>query len=267
MIKKLVIVAGVLLVGGWLLARTDLGSYTKTAWSHVKGSVKNTVPVTFEIKRAKDMIASLDKEADKLICTMAEQQVDKERLEADTIKCQAFLEQEEREIKAANEQLKTNKTMFVSGSARVSRDRFALDLERRFQAYRLHEAALKSRKQTLNMHHETLNAARANLDALKAAKEDLQARLDKLETELQIVQAEEARAKRASKYDDSRLAKIKNLVDDIEKQVNVRRVEVQLRENHKVPAPTPAVTSSGTDITVRIDGHFEEATASSKSDE
>ena len=75
MLKKLFVAGGVLLVGGWLWAKTDLGSYAHTAWNQIRGTVKKQVPMSFEIKRAKDMIANLDGEVDKIIGGMANQMV------------------------------------------------------------------------------------------------------------------------------------------------------------------------------------------------
>lgn len=256
MIKKLLIVGAVVLAGAFVFAKTDLGSYASTAWSSMKGCVKKQVPIDFEIKRAKGMVASLDKEADKLISVMANQMVAIESLEKKVTDGQARIEKDEQEIRVANDQLKSKDVVFVSTLGSTSREQFSIDLERRFNRFKVQKATLENQKQTLGTHRETLNAAKDHLEALRASRGDLQARIEKLETDLRIVRAAEARSKNSCTFDDSELKKVKDLVNQIEEQISARRYEVELRDG-KRPTLVPVVTHNTTDLVKEIDSHFD----------
>lgn len=264
MIKKALVVLGVLLVGGWLWAKTDLGSYAKTAWKNLRASVKRQVPVEFDIQRARDMLASLDGEADKLIGVMAEEMAGIEKGEKEITDLQAAVARQEEIIRDMNTRLKTEGSVITVGGTQRSRDRFAADLERKFTNFKLAQGTLESKKESLEYRRQNLDAAKEQLEALRAKKAELHARIERVETELRKVQADEAWANRCGKFDDTQLAKVKDLVEELETAVKTRKYEVKLRGEDRtiVTAPTPSVSPA--DLTQEIDSHLGSKTVAEK---
>jgi hypothetical protein len=258
MLKKALIGVGVLLVGGFIWAKTDLGSYAKTAWKQARQSVKASVPIDFEIKRAKDMLGSLDKADDRLISAMANEMVAIKHLENETKTMQANLEVKRNEVQVRNADLKkSDKTVFVSSEGEFNREQFALDLERRFKRVKDMEAMVKAKKELLGQHKERLSAAREQRDGLKDQKKDLESRIQALETQLELLKAAEARNK--YRLDDGQLtelARVKELVDSLEKRIETSMTEMQLRSEGKpVETKVPTVPAS-TSLTSDIDSYF-----------
>jgi chromosome segregation ATPase len=258
MIKKAIVVLGVLLVGGWLWAKTDLGSYAKTAWREARRAVKQQVPVDFEIKRAKDMLASLNGEEDKLVSAMAKEMVAIEGFEKEIAKTETTLENLGQEVKTANKELKEGRTVLTMGGLEYrNREQFALNLERAFGRYQSMETGLKYKKESLTNHRHALAAAKEQLDALQVAKKELQARIELAELELENIKVAQARSNNVYKFDDSELAKVKSLVDEIEKTIKTEAYEMKLRGDQVRPATTntPARTAKP-ELTREIDSYF-----------
>ena len=81
MCRKLIFsLGGMLLVGGLLFGK-DAVSYVSTAFHKVQGTVKESVPVEFEIDRARQMVKDLVPEIRKNMQVIAKEEVEVERLE------------------------------------------------------------------------------------------------------------------------------------------------------------------------------------------
>jgi chromosome segregation ATPase len=260
MFRKLFILAGIVLIGGWLWARSDAGSYAKTAWKEITSCAKGQVPLSFEIKRAKDMLAQLDRTDDKLISAMAGEMVAIKHLERDVEQLQANLEREKEVIQSAAERIKSSTTLT---SEKGGRDVQATDLERRFRLYRQKEATLKNQKDLLAEHQERLNAVKEQRDGLRSQKAELMARIQKLETEVEILKAAETRSKKWLGDSEIReVAKLKELVDSLERRIETGMTELQLRQDQKAsPAKAVPMRISTTNLVQEIEVHFGTAKA------
>jgi predicted nucleic acid-binding Zn-ribbon protein len=257
MLKKALIVLGVLLVGGWLWAKTDVWSYAKTAWHEGRAYVKKQVPLDFEIKRAREMIASLNQEEDKLISVMAKQMVAIEGLEKEIERDRGHLARQKDEIQAKNDELKSGQAVLVSDGIELGRDVFVFSLEKQFNNFVANESAAEAKTKTLDYHKQSLAGAKEQLDAVRSQKHELQARLDLAEVELQNVKAAQARSRCVVKFDDSQLAKVKELVDEIETNIREQKYELKLRDNQRTVTTTPTrSTRSPSNLAKDIDSHF-----------
>jgi chromosome segregation ATPase len=257
MLKKVLIGVGVLFAIGILCWTTDVGSYAWTAFKETKAFAKQQVPIEFEIKRARDMLGSLDKLDDKLVSTMATEIVAKKKLEREVSEAEVALASFRDDLRTRNEKLKTL-TVSKEGSGR---DQFAQDLERRFKRFKTAEATLKAKKELLAQHEERLAAAKEQREGLKGQKADLASRIEALETQVAVLKAAEARTK--CRIDDGQLtelARVKELVDSLEQRIDTSMTELQLREEIRSgtqPTSAPAIHSN-TSLTQEIDDYLGE---------
>lgn len=81
MIKKLILGGGIVLVLALLFFGWDLVSYVHTSAGYVSQAVKDSVPMEFQIDRARGMIEGLEPDIRKNLHEIAKAQVDVERLE------------------------------------------------------------------------------------------------------------------------------------------------------------------------------------------
>jgi chromosome segregation ATPase len=255
MLKKALIGVGVLLVLAVVAWQTEVGSYVVTAFKEGKAFCKKQVPIEFEIKRAKDMLASLEKVDDKLISALATEMVNKKKLEREVGEGDVALAAARDALKARNEAFKS---IQVGGSS-VQREAVAIDLERQFKRFKTMEATLKTKKELLAQHDERVSAVKEQRDGLKAQKTDLQARVEGLETQVALLKAAEARSRH--RIDDSQLtelSRVKELVDGLEERIEKSMTELQLREDIKASAPTssPSFSVSTTGLAQEIDSYL-----------
>src|SRR5690242_950870 len=98
MLKKLLISGvGVGLLGLFLFGR-DAASYVGTSLGWVKDSVKNAVPIEFEIKRARDMLKDLVPEIRTNMHLIAKEEVEAEKLKKQIAESTTKLDKDRAEL-------------------------------------------------------------------------------------------------------------------------------------------------------------------------
>lgn len=233
MIRKLIFGAVAVAVLGYLAWATEVGSYLTTAWKQGTAFCKQQVPIEFEIKRAKDMLANLEQVDDKLISALASEMVNRKRLEREVAEAEAAVASAREQLRSRNEAFKN-----IPVSNGSQRDRMAADLERLFKRVKVMEATLKTKKDLLAQHEERVQAVKEQRDGLRAQKADLQARIEALETQVALLKAAETKSRQ--RIDDAQLGelnRIKELVDALEERIEKSMTELQLREEIKPQAP------------------------------
>ena len=80
MIRKAILGAAVVVLAAGFFFGRDVFSYATTSVGWVKGSVKNSVPIEFEIERARKMVKNLVPDIRKNMHTIAQEEVELERL-------------------------------------------------------------------------------------------------------------------------------------------------------------------------------------------
>ncbi|MBW3541741.1 MAG: hypothetical protein KY476_15855 [Planctomycetes bacterium] len=255
MIKKIVIGTGIALFAGWFFFGKGLFSYARTAANELRHSVRGEVPVEFEVKRARDEVEALVPEIRQCMRLVAEQQVEIEHLREGIDRKTAGLAEQKEAILALRQHLDSGREQFVSFGRSYNRDEVARDLARKFERYETAEAMLDRDVKVLAAHEKTLEANQRKLDEMLGAKRELEVQLAQLEARLKTLQAAEAAS--ALEFDDSQLAKARGLIDELNKQLDVRAamLEADGRMVDGIPVETqPSVAPA--DITERIDSKF-----------
>ncbi len=81
MIRKLFIVGGGVILVGALVAGRDVFSYLRTSAGYVTDAVRESVPIEFQVDRARGMIQDLVPEVRKNMHVIAKEEVEVERLD------------------------------------------------------------------------------------------------------------------------------------------------------------------------------------------
>lgn len=219
MFKKLILVGfGVTLVAGLLLG-SDACSYVRTSATHVKDSVKDNFPVTFEIDRARKMIESLTPEIRDNMHVIAKEEVEVERLRKKIDQLESQLHKSESEIIQMKGDLESNQSYFQYAGRRYSEVEVRTDLANRFARHRTKDATYTSLVKVLSARERGLDAARQKLEQMLATKRQLVVDIENLEARHKMVEV--AQTSSDFQFDDSRLSRTKGLITDIQTRIEV----------------------------------------------
>jgi len=122
---------GLCLVGGLLLG-SDLISYVSTSARSVSSAVKDSVPIEFELRRARDLLEEIIPEMHANIRLIAQEEVEIAGLKSDIKESDRTLAEEEKRVQKLAGLLTTTQDKYVLGDRRYSRQQVKEDLARRF---------------------------------------------------------------------------------------------------------------------------------------
>lgn len=219
MIKKLIFTGGLLLLGSVLLFGSEAVSYLRTSTGYVKDSVYNSVPVEFQIQRARQMLKDLVPEVQKNMHLIAREEVEVQRLANQVGELDSRLAKEKDQISQLKGDLASGRRELHYGSRAYTVDQVKLDLANRFQRYKTSDATLASLRAMHAAREKSLEAARQKLEGMLASRRQLQVEVENLEARNQMVAA--ARTTSNYQFDESRLGRVKALVDDLKARLEV----------------------------------------------
>ena len=240
MLRKGLVAGGALaLLLGLFLGR-DVFSYVKTSFGWVKTSVKDSVPVQFELERARKMIQDLDPEISQHKRQIAREELDLQKLTAQVADEQAKVTKNWAEIQTLKSDLSRGDSNYVYAGHTYTVKQVETDLTNRFDRYQTKDATVQKLRKILDARERGLTAAQEKLKAMIAAKRQLEVEVENLEARLKMVEV----AKAANEFviDDSQLSRTRQLLTDIESRIEVDAQMVNAEElvQDEIPLETPA---------------------------
>src|SRR5215470_735528 len=213
MVKKGIFLAtAVAILTGLLFGREGF-SHVKTSLGWVRQSVRESVPVEFEISRARQMIKDLDPEIHRNMHLIAKEEVEVKHLRDQLGDADKQLVKNRSDIERLTRDLKSGDSHFVYCGKSYSSKQVENDLTRRFEQYKVKEATLGKLTQVLAARERGLDAAREKLKTMQAAKGQLEVDTANLDARLEMVKV--AQSTSEFNFDDSRLSRTKELIRDI----------------------------------------------------
>ena len=219
MFKKLLLV-GLLLAGiAFLFVGREAASYVSTTAGWVKDSVKGSVPMEFELERARQMVKDLDPEIRKNMHVIAKEEVEVQRLGEQIQEREGKQDKDRNELMRLRTDLQSGQQIFQYASRRYTADEVRVDMARRLERCKSNDATLESMRKVLKSREAGLEAAKTKLLAMQNSKATLIAKLAEIDARREEVAAAEA-ANQLS-FDDSLLGQVKSLVSDLQTRVEV----------------------------------------------
>ncbi len=219
MIRKLLFVsAGLVLVGLFVFGR-HAASYVGTGAGWVRDTVKDSVPLDFEIDRARNMVGSLEPEIKKNMHVIAKEEAEVERLQQRIDQAAEKLDKDTFELKVLKNDVASGKESFKYSGRIYTVSQVKTDLANRLERVKTADATIDSLRDILNARQQGLEAGRQKLEAMLNAKQQLLAKIEHLEA--QWKQVEVAQAASEFSFDDSKLGIVKQLVDDLQTRIQV----------------------------------------------
>lgn len=256
MIRKAIYGATAAAVLGGLVFGRDVFSYARTWGSGLREAVRAEVPLDFEVQRARKLVEELVPDIRHCMHTIAEQQVELEDLNRQIAQKSEALQKQQEAILALKADLETGKTTFVYASANraYTADEVRRDLTRRFERFKVAQATVDRERQILKAKQTALQANQKKLEELLNSKQDLEVQIAELEARLKSVQAVETVS--ALRIDDSRLSRAKQLIHELNKQIDVKEKLLATEGTWTGEIPVETDLEPAADITVQIDEYF-----------
>jgi chromosome segregation ATPase len=242
MIKKAILGTMVVLVLTFVLLGRGAWSYVRTSLGYVKESVHESVPIGFQIDRARQMIRDLEPEVRKNMHLIAKEEVEVEKLQKQVTDLEARLTKEEEELKKLHADVKSGKTSFEYGGRKYNAEQVRSDMACRFDRLKTGQATLKSLREIYTARSKGLDAARQKLEGMLAARRQLKVDVENLEARMHLIAA--AQTTSSYSFDDTQLGRVKELVNDLRTRLDVTErlvgTEATYRDEIPVNEPTPA---------------------------
>lgn len=219
MFKKLIMTGLVGGLGVVALCGTAGWSYLRTGYREARESVRQNVPIEWEIKRARQMIDDLKPEIGKNMQIVAREEVGVQRLAEDIDSKQQTLTKARQDILRLKGDLESGSVRFVYAGRKYSADQVRDDLASRFKQFQVHEKTTNKLNQVLVAREKNLDAARRKLDEMLSAKRQLEVEVENLQARLTMVEVAQTASPVA--LDDSQLSHTKQLLDSIRTRIDV----------------------------------------------
>ncbi len=250
--RSVIVVAGLSLVGGLLFGK-DVVSYVRSSAKSVRTAVKDSVPIEFELRRARDLLDEIIPEMHANIRLIAREEVEVAALNVDISKSENSMEEEQLRIAKLRDALGKPQAQYCFGSREYPRSYVKEDLARRFERFKESELVLTSKRRLLRTRENSLHAAMQLLERTRARKRMLKDKIEALASQHRLVKA--AAIGSQIRVDNSKLAQTEKLIAQIKKRLDVAE-RVLAHESQFVQAiPVDAVVEE--DLLTQVDEYFQ----------
>ena len=217
--KFAIATVAIFLVGGFIFWGRSFPSYIKTSARAVQQSVKDQVPIEFELRRARDMIESILPELQGQIRVIAQEEVAIANLENDIAQSSARLASEQSTLSSLRDEMRVQKVSYRLNERSVSRKELTEQIARRFNRFKQGELTITSKQHLLDRRKENLNSALNALEAMKHRKVELEQKVEMLAAQAQSLKASQIQS--GVQIDGSELSEADQLLSQIETRLAV----------------------------------------------
>lgn len=242
---------GLVLVGG-LLFGSDAVSYVASSARSVRTAVKDSVPIEFELKRARDMLDQIIPEMHANVRLIASEEVEVANLKADIQQCSESLTQERTKVAKLRDMLDVQQVSYTIGGYDYSRTQVKEELARQFDRLKEAEVVLEGKKRLLETREKGLRAAMDVLDRTRNQKARLEDQIEALAGQYRLVQAASVGSTVA--IDNSKLAQTEKLIAEIKKRLDV--AERVLAHEARFTQPIQVDAINEPDLIAQVDEYL-----------
>jgi len=250
--KGLWVAAGGMLLALLIFGR-DAASYVSTSASRVQDSVRDNVPIEFEIDRARKMVKDLVPDIQRNMHVIAKEEVEVERLQKEIARLGESQQAKRDEIMQLRADLTSDRDVYRYAGREYTNEQVKADLAHRFERYKTSDATVASLRDILAARERSLTAARNKLDEMLAAKRQLEVDVEHLEARLRTVEVAQTTSERT--FDDSKLSRAKDLVGDIRSRLSVAEKLVHAENSYTGEIPVSTTTTG--EVVDEVTEYFE----------
>ncbi len=245
---------GLGLVGGAIFGK-DMLSYVKSSARGVRTAVKDSVPIEFELRRARDLLDGIIPEMHANIRLIAQEEVEVAALKGEIEKGRTALQDEENKIKTLRVALEQPRVQYTFAGKSYDRSEVTTDLAARFERFRDSELVLASKVKLLDNREKQLTGAMQMLEKTKSQKRLLEDQIETLASQYRLVKA--ASVGSQFQLDSSKIAQTEKLISEIRKRLDVaeRVLAHESKFVESIPVGAPDAVPE-TDLVAQVDDYF-----------
>jgi chromosome segregation ATPase len=222
-IRRLLVwgLAGALVVGSvtWLAGGRHAFSYLRSSGKMLRTTVKDSIPVGFEIQRAKDLLDELEPELRKNLRLVAQEETEVANLDREIAQQAGRIESEREKVSYLRRELDTREVSYEISGLEYSRAEVVEELARRFEHLRTSEMLLNGKRDLLRNRKRSLDAALKRLEKTRVARLDLESQIKALEAQFLLLEAQSTESE--FHIDDSKLAQTHEIIGELKKRLEV----------------------------------------------
>lgn len=219
MLKKMILAGGALALLSSVTVGVPLFSYARCGVSWLRDSASDTVPVEWELKRARQMIADLKPEIESNAMRIAREKVEVSRLEKQMAATDERLAKSQDDIARLTEDLRGGGNMYTYGGHTYTSVQVKNDLSNRFKRFKTRNETADKLEQMLAARKSSLKAGHERMDAMLSAKRQLEVEVENLQARLASLRV--AQTSSDFSLDDSQLSRTRSLLDEIATRIEV----------------------------------------------
>jgi DNA repair exonuclease SbcCD ATPase subunit len=247
---------GLLIVGGLVFGR-DFVSYLRTSASSIRTSVKDSVPIDFELERARDMVEQVIPEIHANIRLIAQDEVEIAGLREDIKRSTESLTNEKKRIQKLADLVSEGKDQYKLNEYRYTHQQLKEELSHRFEAYKEAQDVLSGKQRLLMARENSLQVAMQTLDRAKSQKAQLETQIALLDGRYQMIKNTASGS--SLQLDRSKLAQTEKVISEIKKRLDV--AERVLAHEARFTQPIPVDVIDDKDLVSDVQNYFEEPSA------
>jgi tellurite resistance protein len=241
----------VALAGGIIFGK-DIFSYVHSSAKSLRTAVKDSVPLDFELQRARDLLEGIIPEMQANVRVIATEEVEVASLDSEVSRGAQSLAQEHKALAQLANALGVQQASYTFGGRDFTHQQVKDDLERRFDRFKEAESVLESKKRLLESRKTSLQAAMQLLEKTRSQKAVLEDKIVMLEGQYRLVQA--ASASSQFQVDGTKLAQTEKLIGDIKKRLDV--AEHVLAHQATFVSPIDVDVVSEKDLVAQVQQHL-----------
>ncbi len=219
MIKKVAFVG----LGVGLLVTLAFGSrlpsYASTMFRSVQATVEDSVSLEFKLDDARNQLDKIGPEVNQMKYEFVRQELRVDKLEKDVAAARENLEAQLAKIVVLRDHLDGGGSMFVSKGQSFTVKDVQKDIKRRWDLYKTQESVVTTKEQVLQAQQAGLEAARQKIAETEGLRETLEVEIAQLEARQKLVEV--AKTSSEISFDDSRIARLRESLDDIRSRLEV----------------------------------------------
>ncbi|MEA3224737.1 MAG: signal peptide-containing protein [Planctomycetota bacterium] len=251
--RSVIVVAGVSVAGGLLFGK-DVASYVRSSAKSVRTVVKDSVPIEFELRRARDLLDEIIPEMHANVRLIAQEEVEVAGLNVEIAESEKSIEDEKVRIATLRNALAKPQARYRFAGQEFPRSYVKADLANRFERFKESELNLAGKRRLLVNRENSLHAAMQLLERTRSRKRALADQVESLASQHRLVKA--AAIGSHIQVDNSKLAQTEKLIAQIKKRLDVAE-RVLAHESQFVQAiPVDAIVEA--DLLTQVDDYFQD---------
>lgn len=240
-------------IGGFLLFGSDLTSMVQTSANSIRESARQSVPVEFELDRAKDQINDILPDLQSQVRMIAEEEVAIARLEKEVNQDQQRMAKLEQSLSKLRQKVRSNQVSWRVGEANLDRDQLTKHLQSRFNHLKQAKLSTDSKERLLGKRREGLAAAVTMLEEMRLRQSELKLKVESLATQHRLIKANAIES--GNLIDDSSLSQADQLLGQIENRLEVAE-RMMTYERGIMDLPIEEDTPNTESVLAEIDQYF-----------